>query len=196
MLHLVLVSYLVVYIVFIMLFEFNVYPKIKLLTINKEIHEKYPAFRRKDANLMVNRFHTWFMIILMPLRVVPIVSLSIGLGFFGFIVSKFSSEGNFSENSGCLYWIKRIVVSIFSRLLLFWLSGVWWIRMYSPKVDYKKYLGPDWKLDENLNPTSIVANHQAFQDVFFHMMFYSADFIMKVEALKVPFVPNIAKLGH
>jgi len=49
---------------------------------------------------------------------------------------------------------------IIARLDLL-LVGCWpgLLTIEEVEVDYKKYLGPDWKLDKTKGPTAVVANH-------------------------------------
>lgn len=46
------------------------------------------------------------------------------------------------------------------RLLIF-IAGVVWIGIERPKVDYSKYLGPDWK-PTYTGTSTFISNHQSW----------------------------------
>lgn len=56
----------------------------------------------------------------------------------------------------------RVWITFWGRFTLFAIANVVWIRRYYPDVDYKKYLGPNWKPDYTGLCSTTVANHTAF----------------------------------
>ena len=77
-----------------------------------------------------------------------------------------------------------------SRLVILTMSGLK-ITENRPKVDYKKYLGEDWKASYD-NPGSIVSNHQAWLDIMMHMNRQPPSHVAKASIKKVPFIGYIA----
>ena len=68
------------------------------------------------------------------------------------------------------YHFMRMLQMIVARWDLF-LMGCWpgLLKVENIDVDYKKYLGPDWKKDSTREPTTIIANHQSFLDIVLSM---------------------------
>lgn len=58
-------------------------------------------------------------------------------------------------------------------------------------VDYKEYLGPDWKPTFD-KPGTIVSNHQSFLDIITHMTRQPPSHCSKAGVRKFPFVGPIA----
>lgn len=61
------------------------------------------------------------------------------------------------------------------------LVGCWpgLLSIEEVELDYKKYLGPDWKLDPTKGPTAVVANHQSFLDIITSMYLRNPSVIAK-----------------
>lgn len=91
-------------------------------------------------------------------------------------------------------WQLRIIKpwnAYISRLMLF-AGNVFWIHSEKLKVDYSKYLGPDWKMTYD-NPTVIVKNHSCYMDVLTSLYFKNPGFVAKEGVKKWPFVEWIGK---
>ena len=61
------------------------------------------------------------------------------------------------------------------------------------EVDYKKYLGPDWKPSKK-PPTAIISNHQSWTDIMFNMYFQSPSHVAKEATKRIPFVGYCAAM--
>ena len=46
------------------------------------------------------------------------------------------------------------------------MAGVVWVTVEDVDYDYRPYLGPDWKNDKSLKPSTLVGNHVSFMDAF------------------------------
>jgi hypothetical protein len=55
------------------------------------------------------------------------------------------------------------------------------------KIDYKKYLGPDWK-PTNKKPTAIISNHQSWYDILVHMYHQMPSHVAKEATKNIPLV--------
>ena len=53
-----------------------------------------------------------------------------------------------------------------------YVAGIFWIGNWRPKVDYSKYLGPDWKPDY-VTPATFVSNHASWLVRIFAINFSS-----------------------
>jgi 1-acyl-sn-glycerol-3-phosphate acyltransferase len=65
------------------------------------------------------------------------------------------------------------------------------IDMPNVNLDYKEYLGPDWKQSFE-NPSTVVSNHQCFMDVAVHMLRQPPSHVAKGSIIRMPFVGTVA----
>jgi hypothetical protein len=70
--------------------------------------------------------------------------------------------------TGWKRWLIEKMCTITARITLFHI-GMWWINVDEVNLDYKEYLGPEWKADKNKLPGSIITNHQSWIDIIAHM---------------------------
>ena len=77
------------------------------------------------------------------------------------------------------------------------LVGCWpgLLNIEQVEVDYKKYLGPEWQLDKNKVPTTIVANHQSFLDIILSMYITMPSVIAKQSVRDIPVIGRYAELA-
>ena len=78
-----------------------------------------------------------------------------------------------------------------SRVTMFCV-GVTNVKVEKVKVDYSKYLGPDWKEDVNAKPGSVVCNHQSWVDIKMNMYRQAPSHIAKMDTLKIPIIGSLA----
>ena len=81
------------------------------------------------------------------------------------IISCFNKKG--APYTGIKAEIIRISNKYAAKLVINCMS-CFNIEIEIRKVDYSKYLGPDWKCSFN-NATAVVANHQSWVDIMVHM---------------------------
>ena len=109
-----------------------------------ELNKKYYAFHRYDAkNWTFGRLFINNIIFLMPIRFITAWSLAITVLIFTKIImigqDKTKPVTKWREES-C-----RLMVKVPSRIHMF-MCGLTWINFSKrPDVDYKEWLGPDWK---------------------------------------------------
>ena len=72
-------------------------------------------------------------------------------------------------------------------------GSVLYIKKSRPPIDYKKYLGPDWKPSYE-NPSTVICNHSTYMDTPIMMTMYSPSFIAKDAVRKIPGVGYMAGL--
>lgn len=158
------IAFLINWGVWILVYEFVALKKVRSITHGKEdIHKKYPAFRRTDAHLFTKRFWHWALCWTFPFKFVLVVLGMVGLSLCGIITMKIKPKDQKSGDlTGLIGWIIRNLGCLFSRIILFAIANVFWIRRHYPRVCYKKYLGPDWRNTDEKPCAAMVANHQAF----------------------------------
>lgn len=86
----------------------------------------------------------------------------------------------------------KILIKPFARLHML-MSGVVWVKKQQRRdVDYKQYLGPDWK--PTFEGAGIqVANHQSWLDIMALLYTECPSFVAKREVLSYPGVGKIAE---
>mgnify|MGYP001105420165 CR=1 FL=1 len=139
------------------------YPKNKK---DKERDEKYQAFQRKDLG-KVNRFRLY---LLAPTTLLRFTSGWVGIALCSlaiYIIGLLNIHKKGNANKGFGARLIEFLCSITARNVIFMMSG-FHIEEIRPKVDYTKYLGPDWE-PEYERPGSIVSNHQCWLDIMMHM---------------------------
>jgi 1-acyl-sn-glycerol-3-phosphate acyltransferase len=75
---------------------------------------------------------------------------------------------------------------------LIFFARVYWIKIERPKIDYKKWLGPDWEPSYD-NASTYVVNHQIWIDILVFMWWNLPSFVSKREVRKMPGVGKIAE---
>ena len=156
------IAFLLYYVVMIILYEKTLL-KLKPLSYpkNEELHKKYDAFRRTDVKHFTNRlliypflwlFVPRFFLVSFGLTAIFVISWILSWGI------EFSKHTPHKDFGSVRYFIIRVALSIFSKIVLWAICGVCWISHIKPKTDYKKWLGPDWKADYG-HAGCTVANH-------------------------------------
>lgn len=56
-----------------------------------------------------------------------------------------------------------------------------------PEVDYKPYMGPDWKPSYD-RPGTVISNHNYFMDVFAGIVLFAPGFVSKEMVKNIPFI--------
>lgn len=160
-------AFIINWVFMIFVYEFVVLKKVKPITHgNPELHKKYPGFKRNDAHLFTNRLVNWSFCWMFPFRFLLVCLGMFMLGVCGWLTQQLKPEGQVSGDlKGILGVIIRFMRAFWSRLCLFAVANTVWIRNHTPKICYKKYLGPNWQPDTKPCST-IVTNHQAFHDSF------------------------------
>ena len=129
-----------------------------------EEDKKYAAFVRNDIQNL-NRFILYLFAPFMFPRI--IISWS-GLALCSLIltiVSCFNKKGE--SYTGIKAEIIRLANKYSAQNLIYCMS-CFNIEVELRKIDYSKYLGPDWECSFN-NATTVVANHQSWVDIMVHM---------------------------
>ena len=122
------------------------------------VHDLYPEFRLYDK-LNYTRTILSFMFIT-PIRIIIHATLAMVLVFHMRILIKYNKQINTDpKQREKLEWIVRFYTNIF-----LYVSGVVIIdKDYDCEEVYKKYLGPDYKLDKkDKNYSLITCNHTGF----------------------------------
>lgn len=78
----------------------------------------------------------------------------------------------------------------------FWFgAGVpfWNVQEEEVEVDYRKYLGPDWKPGKKEH-AGVICNHQSWVDIFVNMYTEHGSHVSKAAVKKFPFVGTCATM--
>ena len=180
------------YFLFNLLLSLYVYKKLyPFYDPNKEqIHIKYSDFRRLDK-LNYYRLLIGLLVLFWPrliLFVLCMIIMAIGVNIGKNILDPKDKP-----------W-KDKIYTICSRIILFSLGNV------IPKISlgdqklieevYKKYLGPDYKIDYNKKFCTIICNHVSWVETYFCMYRYASGFIGKLTASKIPTIRETGRYNQ
>ena len=85
----------------------------------------------------------------------------------------------------------RLACKVVARIILLMMSGVH-VNQPKKKVDYSRYLGPEWKPNYE-RPGTVISNHQSFMDIICHMYCQPPSHVSKASVLNIPFVGPLAE---
>lgn len=131
----------------------------------KELNEKYWSFARNDIHLWsLPRFVVSFALLGGPIRFLIAWGCVMLLFVISWVVMIGHTPGKKvgKMRTLILTWSIRILVRIIMLC-----AGIVYISTShdETKIDFKKYLGPDWKIDPKQTAGIQVANHTCFLDV-------------------------------
>ena len=149
------------------------------------IHMKYPEFRRIDK-LSFMRLWIGLSTVFWPRAF-----------FFLFLMAFMSVTLDFGKNptSYQFKYIKDIIYSYGCRLVLFSMGCIIPHKIkYEKKTEevYKKYLGPDYKINYDKKFSTLVTNHVSWVESFYYCYLYACGYISKLSAKKIIFVRKMA----
>ena len=141
----------------ILLIEFALLKTKRVRKVDEDRDSKYPSFRRTD----VRKWKRWRLYIFAPI-LLPKILLCVATLAALMITAKliFISAGK-NKNLALVGWRKFIVKNMArftARTCMFLGPGLYWYNLERPQVDWKKYLGPEWKPSYE-NPSTIISNH-------------------------------------
>lgn len=98
-------------------------------------------------------------------------------------------KGKHTMVKGKIYCVLRFMQMAVARWDLF-LAGCWpgMLEEKHLDIDYRKYLGPNWKPNKNLKPTAVISNHQTWFDILVHMYFQMPSHVAKEGTKNIPAV--------
>jgi len=181
-----------VYCLLNVIFSLYVYKKLYPFYDPKKeaIHAKYSDFRRLDK-LNYYRLLIGLILFIWPRLILFVLSM---------IVMAISvSLGKDILDPKDKPW-KDKIYSKGSRFILFCLGNIIPnISLGDQKLIeevYKKYLGPDYKIDYNKKFSTIICNHVSWVESYFCMYRYASGFIGKLSASKVPTIREMGKYNQ
>ena len=148
------------------------------------IHMKYPEFRRNDK---LNFMRLW----------IGLSTLFWPRAFiFIFLLAFMSVTLNCGNNTTYKFkFIKNIIYSYGCRLILFSMGCIIPHKIkYEKKSEeiYKKYLGPDYKINYNKKFSTLVTNHVSWVESFYYCYLYACGYISTISAKKFFFIRKMA----
>lgn len=161
--------------------------------VNEERDSKYPAYRRFDAkNWRKWKFYPGALTIL-PIRFISCV-LAMIIVFIGLKVITIGSR--YQRGKSLTGW--RFTVA--SGLFRFWgfcwsfSAGVLTSSKVVKDLDYRKYLGPDYKKDKHPDHVStLILNHVSWVDIYVLLANYAPAFAAKKELQGIPVFGDICE---
>lgn len=192
-------SYLVLFMVNwalnILLVEFLAIRKLKnVINVDEARDSKYPPFRRYDT-AWFNRFWLYMCCHLVLVKII----FTFGTIFMCALLCNIFVIGLKPSDpiKGVRYYLIRALFWYTSRIVILNSVSCIWISYERPKVDYSKYLGPDWKPDYDWTTvSSVVSTHCCFLDSILHGMCQLPSIIAKGEVRNVPGVGPIARVAQ
>lgn len=88
--------------------------------------------------------------------------------------------------------IVQLILNITCRFIIFSCAHVYWYQTNTPKICYKKYLGPDWIADYDDSRCTIMNNHSCFLDPWVHALYRIPCVIMKEKDILTVLKPAIS----
>jgi 1-acyl-sn-glycerol-3-phosphate acyltransferase len=152
---------------------------------------KFSAFRRTDVHLW-KRSRLYLAAPLIVPRFLTGIVMMIILLLTSKILFMFGHQEGQALAPRKQKFLKKFT-QLVSRVVLFVGPGLWYYKTQKPKVDYAKYLGPDW-VPSYENPSTIVANHQSWVDIGMITCLKFPSFTPKLGIKKWPFIGQICDL--
>jgi hypothetical protein len=151
-----------------------------------ELNEKYHAFARtdyKDWNPIINPLVA--MLTLAPIKTIVswVLMVLYVIGCFPFLIGHKLGK----PLSKFRVWGIKLMNIIFGRLHLFFCGVLFCSGQNATNVDYKKYLGPEWK-PKFTGAGIAVPNHQCWLDILALMNTKFVCFVAKEELSKIPVI--------
>ena len=158
-----------------------------LSNVDEERDSKYPAFRRYDTKYWV-RPYLYVGSLFMPIKVLFTATTQMTL-LIGMVVCLCKQDRrNVSK-------LRFKMFNLYLRFICF--LNVIFIpiipRVVRPKVDYKKYFGPDFEEDYETH-VPIISNHSSLFDIPLIEYLYCSGWVAKKEIRNVPFIGYMSEI--
>ena len=197
--YLFLNKYFAIYMVFaIVILELMMYKQMKMKPKNAEEEardKKFHAFNKTDAYLAeepLARLILYPCTILLPLRFfggwLAAFTAATTLNLLSLVFGASEAEDQGPLQRRLVYLVSKVV-----GVAVRFSASIIWTNYERPLIDYREYLGPDWKPSYD-NASSKVANHQAWTDTPVIMQWNCGAFIAKDAVRRMPFVGTVATL--
>ena len=180
------IAYILLHIVIFIVMRYYVLRDLFRTKDDKEINEKFKPFVRKD---LLNMHIIWsfpFYITFVPRMLVSWASIAF-LGTSTCLIAWGQDISNMPA------WRKQLIKynSMYCCRIVAYMIGIMWVDYdYDQTVDYKPYLGPDWKPKWD-GAFIYVANHIGFIDVMLSAYYLYPSYISRASAAKNPFIKMI-----
>lgn len=150
-----------------------------------ELNAKYHSFVRFDYP----HWSYWKMPILNILTLFPVrIFIATSIKVFYILIVQIAVIGSKSDEP-LAKW--RVGIMALVRFFLsrphFLMCGIASIKKVVPKVDYSKYLGPEWTATYNKSGIQ-VANHTSWLDIVACMFLDCPSFVAKFEISRIPVI--------
>ena len=161
-------------------------------TVN--LHDEFDEFSRKDTPVAIWRlFFGALSITLFKLIISMSIAVYHSINLFRQLKKKEKKKEKLTKEE-----IKQNIESTKRCTKLFLrFSGIFSYKSRLPDEDiapiYKKYFGPDYKIDYDGKFCCYICNHTSFNDILLGMAYYGCGFISKEEVKNLPVFGKIAQ---
>ena len=158
------------------------------------IHDEFDEFARKDTPVALWRlFFGAISITIFKLIASMCFALSLSIKLFRKIKKKEEKKEKFTKEE-----IEQNIESTKAHTRYFLrFSGIFSHKSRLPDEDlapiYKKYFGPNYKIDYDGKFCCYICNHTSFNDILLGMAYYGCGFISREDVKKLPIFGKIAQ---
>ena len=179
----------------ILLVEFLAIRKLtNVIKVDEARDSKYPAFRRYDT-FWFNRLWLYMCCHLILFKIIVTFAVIFNCTFWCnvFVIGLQPNV----PIMGIRYYLVRGIFYFTSRFVMLTSVSCVWVFNERPKVNYSKYLGPDWEPDYDITTCSaMISTHCCFLDSMIHGLCQFPSIIAKGEVRDVPGVGPIARVAQ
>ena len=176
------------------IFEYAYWLSRRLRDVDENRDSKFPAMRRTDIRKW-RRWKFWpFAMTLLPIRIFLLIFLGVSIVTKSKILACGHDFNKGPLKAGFLKVLlyKWIRLSAWAILIV---CGMFVNRKKMPRVDYSKYLGPDYR--ENMRPikkfSTVISNHVSWLDSHVIFLFFNVAFTLDKGFETMPIMSGTAK---
>jgi hypothetical protein len=148
-----------------------------------EIQKKYAPFLRNDL-------HNLNMITAFPCYILYWPKIFLGWGWIMFVMASSLTllygvkPEDYTKITGWKFRVTKVLMKSAAQVCLF-LTGYIWVKYEEDKeIDYREYLGADWKAEWDGAPT-LIANHTSWLDIMYAVSFSFSGFVARSSVEKI-----------
>lgn len=159
-----------------------------LINGDPKLHERYPAFKRDDLHKISILRSAPFLLTAVPRLILTLLFFMLALLYHSTLMI---GHKNGTKMHPVRQFFMRIGFAHIAGRIFALLLGVVWLKTERPKVDWRKYLGPDWVATYD-KPSTLVSNHSSMVDALLFIWLYMPSFLAKKSVSTYPLVSGCA----
>ena len=153
------------------------------------IHDEFPCFSKLDRPLNVIKLFLGLVFLGIPRLLINLfLAWRIKVNIIKYLKSK-NSEGKIidKDDANKVVEITKEITSLYLKL-----AGLIYEKKHFPDEKvlsvYKKYFGPDYKIDYDSNFGCYISNHTCAYDMIISMALFGTGFVAKKGVIKIPII--------